>query len=127
MQLSTYLSSPASPIRRFTQSNTAINSLIEPLLVLSGNRIALDDQKVQIPSIFQPVSGKRNLPDVNKTFIDDHSYNHGHGHLYSTFGIDPKVGAVVIVRPDLYVSLVTSVEDHEGIGKFFEGFCTPVN
>lgn len=35
-----------------------------------------------------------------KTFVDDESYNSGHGHAYSSYGIDPSRGALVIVRPD---------------------------
>lgn len=40
------------------------------------------------------------LLDLHKTFVDDESYNSGHGHAYDTYGIDIKKGAVAIVRPD---------------------------
>lgn len=49
-------------------------------------------------------------------FTDDESYHEGHGHAYSNYGIDPSVGCVVILRPDQYVSLVTDLSDHHGIG-----------
>jgi len=54
--------------------------------------------------------------------VDDESYNYGHGHAFETLGIDPQQGAVVIVRPDQYVSMVTSLEDWQGICDFFQGF-----
>jgi phenol 2-monooxygenase len=28
-----------------------------------------------------------------KTFADDESYNSGHGHAYSEYGVDPEQGA----------------------------------
>jgi hypothetical protein len=38
--------------------------------------------------------------DLHKTYVDDEHYNSGHGHAYKSYGVDPNVGAVVIVRPD---------------------------
>jgi hypothetical protein len=38
--------------------------------------------------------------DLLKTFVDDDSYNSGHGHAYEKYGIGVEEGAVVIVRPD---------------------------
>jgi phenol 2-monooxygenase len=38
--------------------------------------------------------------DLHKTYIDNEHYNAGHGHAYEKYGVDPKVGAVVLVRPD---------------------------
>jgi phenol 2-monooxygenase len=52
--------------------------------------------------------------------VDDESYNYGHGHAYDSLGIDPQQGAVVIVRPDQYVSMVTSLDDVEGLTSFFK-------
>ncbi len=40
------------------------------------------------------------MRDVHKTFVDDESYNSGHGDAYEFYGVDPKRGAVAIVRPD---------------------------
>lgn len=42
----------------------------------------------------------RKSTDLHKTYIDDEHYNSGHGHAYTKYGVDPEVGAVVIVRPD---------------------------
>lgn len=38
--------------------------------------------------------------DLHKTYIDDEHYNSGHGHAYEKYGVDPSVGALVVVRPD---------------------------
>jgi phenol 2-monooxygenase len=49
----------------------------------------------------QPVKGTADLTsDLHKIFIDDESYNSGHGKAYEFYGIDPKQGALAIVRPD---------------------------
>lgn len=38
--------------------------------------------------------------DMHKTFVDDESYNSGHGHAYEKYGVDVVEGAIAIVRPD---------------------------
>jgi phenol 2-monooxygenase (NADPH) len=38
--------------------------------------------------------------DLHKVFIDDESYNSGHGRAYEKYGVDMNKGAVAIVRPD---------------------------
>lgn len=38
--------------------------------------------------------------DLHKLYVDDESYNSGHGRAYEFYGVDPVQGAVVIVRPD---------------------------
>lgn len=81
--------------------------------------------------------------DLHKTFVDDESYNSGHGHAYEKYGVDVKEGAVAVVRPDqcsspytlivdkadadafLDVSLVTSLDDKHGLMSFFEGWVVP--
>lgn len=37
---------------------------------------------------------------LHKVFVDDESYNSGHGHAFDTIVVDHKVVTVVIVRPD---------------------------
>lgn len=38
--------------------------------------------------------------DLHKVFVDDIDYKDVGGELYATCGVDPKDGAIVIVRPD---------------------------
>jgi phenol 2-monooxygenase len=40
------------------------------------------------------------MRDIHKTFVDDESYNSGHGKAYEFYGVDPELGAIAIVRPD---------------------------
>ena len=44
------------------------------------------------------------------------------GKAYSTYGIDPHAGAVVVVRPDGYVGLVAPIEDVGALNTYFAGF-----
>lgn len=49
----------------------------------------------------QPVRGTADATsDLHKIFIDDESYNSGHGKAYEFYGVDPKQGALAVVRPD---------------------------
>lgn len=52
------------------------------------------------------------------------SYNDGESHAYELYGVDPAVGAIVIVRPDQYVSMVTSLDDIESVKAFFGNILT---
>ncbi|KAF9894387.1 hypothetical protein FE257_007890 [Aspergillus nanangensis] len=115
-----YLESSASPMRRFTPPGDDVDGLIEPILVAHGKRHEIE--LGQIPTAFYPFSGKNKTRDLHKILFDDESYNKGHGHLYEYLGIDPQQGAIIIVRPDQYVSAVFGLDKFEQIGKFFEGF-----
>ncbi|GAB1218030.1 hypothetical protein ATERTT37_007276 [Aspergillus terreus] len=121
--LGNYLSSAESPLLRFTPKGGDVDSLIEPILVAHGQRH--ETELEQIPDIFYPFAGKNNIRDLHKIFFDDESYNKGHGRLYEYLGINPERGAIVIVRPDQYVSAVYSLDDYAQIGKFFDGFLIP--
>ena len=110
-------------VRRFTAETADIDSFIEPLLVLSGERVSIEQDN--IPEYFWPATGRWKIRDLHKTFIDDASYNSGHGHTYQTYGVDPGRGAIVVVRPDQYVSKIVSFENMQDIGAFFEGWAIP--
>lgn len=79
--------------------------------------------------------------------MDDESYNSGNGKAYDFYGVNPKHGAIVIVRPDqceflcltgrtladntLDVSMVIPFEEdvehkYQVIGNFFLRFCKQV-
>jgi phenol 2-monooxygenase len=60
--------------------------------------------------------------DHHKIVVDDESYNYGHGHAYDFLGVKPNQGAVITVRPDQYVSLISSLDDAQIVRNFFDGF-----
>ncbi|OIW26221.1 hypothetical protein CONLIGDRAFT_466436 [Coniochaeta ligniaria NRRL 30616] len=104
----------------FTPVGADPDSLIDPVLVLSGQRTIVSGD--EIPDYFTPVTGKWRMKSLHKVFFDDESYNSGHGHAYKAYGIDPALGAMIIVRPDQYTAKVTHVEDVGGVASFFRGF-----
>ncbi|KAJ5641818.1 hypothetical protein N7490_005818 [Penicillium lividum] len=118
-----YLFSRDGPIHMFTPTSQDVDSLIEFIVVGHGKRH--DIELEQIPECFYPVTGKNQTRDLHKIYYDDESYNKGHGHAYEFLGIDPKQGALIIVRPDQYVSAIWRLDEHREIGKFFGGFLKP--
>ncbi|KAJ5297319.1 hypothetical protein N7508_007568 [Penicillium antarcticum] len=119
-KLGDYLCSEEGPIHTFTPKSQNIDSLIETVVIGHGKRHEIELE--QIPECFYPLSGKNQTRDLHKIYYDDESYNQGHGHAYEFLGIDPTQGAIIIVRPDQYVSAVMRPADYIEIGKFFAGF-----
>nr|ADR00967.1 putative phenol 2-monooxygenase [Cladonia metacorallifera] len=119
-QLGEYLFSEQSPVQKYSIPGSDIDSFIEVVLVLSGERLKINQE--QIPHCFRPVTGKWGTRDLHKVYVDDQSYHNGHGRAYEFYGVLPEKGAMAIVRPDGYVSMVLEIEDHGSISRFFDGF-----
>ncbi|KAK3400908.1 FAD binding domain-containing protein [Sordaria brevicollis] len=116
----------ANVVNRFTPAGVSPDSVIDRVLVISGDRKKVEQE--EIPDFFTPVTGKWKQKNLFKVYADDESYNSGHGHAYEAYGIDPAKGALVIVRPDHYVAKVSPLDDNleQSTQKFFEGFLSPV-
>ncbi|KAK8020145.1 FAD binding domain-containing protein [Apiospora arundinis] len=84
--------------RKFTPRGSQLDSILRSVLVLSGKRTEIEMQ--QIPDVFTPITGRLELKCLLNVFIDDQSYNSGHGHAYESYGVKPETGAVVVLRPD---------------------------
>ncbi|KKY39846.1 putative phenol 2 [Diaporthe ampelina] len=59
---------------------------------------------------------------LHKVFVDDESYNSGHGHAFDTIGVDEEALTVVVIRPDQYMSMVVQGQDVDKLHTFFKGF-----
>ncbi|KAJ5676713.1 uncharacterized protein N7477_002346 [Penicillium maclennaniae] len=90
--------SAKSPLMAYKSKHDSIDSLIEILLVMKGDRSKIEFKDFH--RAFWPETGDLNLNDLNKIYFDDESYHHGHGHAYDAYGIDAKSGCIVVVRPD---------------------------
>lgn len=105
------------------EKHHSINSVIEPILVMKGDRSKIEFSHIH--HVFWPETGDQNLngnsssilgfadlvlinTDLKKIYFDDESYHHGHGHAYEQYGIDPKAGCIVVVRPDQRISFYLS-------------------
>ena len=115
--------SPNSPIRRFTPTGADIDSVIYVRAVFQqGHR----DLKVQeLPSILLPRKGCFGLIDYEKAYCPDRpdlSDLRGGPDIFDLRGIDRAKGAMVVVRPDQYVSNVLPLDAHDELAAFFGQF-----
>ncbi|KDN70274.1 putative FAD binding domain-containing protein [Colletotrichum sublineola] len=130
-------------LRRFTDTQRETNGFLNPILVSKSDRKRLDDKK--IPKLFMPYTGKWgvkcDIPSspchqvaqvqtayfyleigLQNIFVDDESYHAGHGQAYAKYGVDPEAGAMVLIRPDQYISGIYALESTDAITTFFESF-----
>ncbi|KAI1094591.1 FAD binding domain-containing protein [Rostrohypoxylon terebratum] len=82
----------------YTPLDADRDTVINPILVLSSKRTEIEQE--WIPDTFAPVVSKWKMKSLFKVFVDDEGYHTPHGHAYEKYGVDPKKGALVIVRPD---------------------------
>ncbi|KAK0609731.1 FAD binding domain-containing protein [Bombardia bombarda] len=111
----------------FTAADSDPDSIIDRILVLSSDRIKVEQE--QIPGFFVPVTGKYKMKSPAKVYVDDESYNSGHGHAYEEYGVSAQKGALVIVRPDHYVAKVAALDDdlEKSVTDFFKEFLLAKN
>ncbi|KAK1995032.1 FAD binding domain-containing protein [Colletotrichum falcatum] len=107
-------------LQRFTEPRREPYGFLNPILVLKCDRKSLDDGK--IPKVFTPNAGKWGVKCLQNIFVDDESYHAGHGRAYAKYGVDPEVGAMVVIRPDQYVSEICALENTDAITTFFDSF-----
>ena len=111
--------SPASPIRRFTPSGAEvdIDSVIDVRAVFQQGHLALKVE--ELPAILLPRKGCFGLVDYEKAYCPD--LKHG-PDIFDLRGIDRERGAMVVVRPDQYVSNVLPLDAHHELAAFFGRF-----
>ena len=109
--------SPNSPIRRFTPAGANIDSVIDVRVVFQqGHR----DLKVEeLPSILLPRKGRFGLIDYEKAYCPD--LKNG-PDIFELRGIDREKGAIVVVRPDQYVSNVLPLDAHDELTAYIGRF-----
>ena len=109
--------SPNSPIRRFTPAGANIDSVIDVRAVFQqGHR----DLKVEeLPSILLPRKGRFGLIDYEKAYCPDLK---NAPDIFELRGIDREKGAIVVVRPDQYVSNVLPLDAHDELTAYFGRF-----
>lgn len=96
-------------------------SVIDVLLVHNAKRMEVEILR-DLHEVYHPFDSKLGW-DYDKVFVDSESYHDGHGHAYEGYGVDPQKGAVVLVRPDGYIGLVTSLDNagRQEVEKWFQG------
>jgi phenol 2-monooxygenase len=109
--------SPNSPIRRFTPPGADSDSIIDVRAVFQQGHRELEVE--QLPSILLPRKGRFGLIDYEKAYSPD--LKNGLD-IFDLRGIDREKGAIVVVRPDQYVSNVLPLDARDELGGFFAGF-----
>lgn len=109
--------SPSSPSRRFTPAGADIDSVIDVRAVFQQGHRELKVE--QLPSILIPRKGCFGLIDYEKVYSPD--LKNG-PDIFDLRGIDREKGAMVIVRPDQYVSNVLPLDAHAELAAFFSRF-----
>ncbi|KAI0160141.1 FAD binding domain-containing protein [Xylariaceae sp. FL1272] len=100
-------------------------SIVDVLLVHTAKRESIEILR-DLHEVYHPFDHKLGW-DYDKVFADQESYFGVHGHAYEGYGADQEKGALVIVRPDGYVGLVTNLESAETVEKWFEGVLRSVD
>lgn len=101
-------------IPRYQDGNAEIDSVFDVRAVFQQCRRDLDIK--DLPEILLPHKGIFGIQDYEKVFTDEPSYNFGHGDIYRVRGIDKQHGAMVVVRPDQYVSTVLPLDSEGATG-----------
>jgi phenol 2-monooxygenase len=109
--------SERSPIRRFTPAGADIDSVIDVRAVYQqGHR---DLNVSELPPILLPRKGRFGLIDYEKVYCPDLE---NAANIFDLRGIDRISGAMVVVRPDQYVSNILPLDAHEQLSAFFSRF-----
>ncbi|WBL20150.1 FAD-binding monooxygenase [Citricoccus sp. NR2] len=104
---------PASPVAKYTRAGTDDDSLFDLKVIYQQSHHDL--QTTDVPEVFRPRVGPFRLENRNKIFgtlADD--------DIFEARGIS-RDGAIVVVRPDQYVSAVLPLSAHDELARFFDG------
>ena len=102
-------------IARFTQQGADIDSVVDLRVVFQTPH---QKMKVEtLPDLVLPRKGRYGLIDYEKAFCPDLKRG---PDIFDHRGIDRTEGALLIVRPDQFVSQVLPLGDFEAISAFFE-------
>jgi phenol 2-monooxygenase len=111
------MESTASPIRRFTPAAADIDSVIDVRAIFQQGYRELEVS--ELPALLLPRKGCFALIDYEKAYCADPGAG---ADIYDLRGIDRSTGAVVVVRPDQFVSNVLPLHAHEQLAAFFGQF-----
>lgn len=115
------LTADASPVRRFTPADAALDAVFDVKAIVPQSFEDVD--VTAAPRVFRPRNGALGITDWEKVFAAGAS-RWNDTDIYAERGID-RAGAVVVVRPDQYVADVLSLADTDALAAFFEGTLRP--
>lgn len=108
-----------SPVRRFTPQGWNLDGVFDVRAIYPGDHREMTIEEVH--PLLRPEVGTFRVRDYEKVFTVDHT---GVSDIYDIRGIDRAQGALIVVRPDQYVSQVLPLDVRGELGEFFAGFMT---
>lgn len=111
------LTSESSPIRRFTPTGIDIDTVFDVKAVYQQHHheVALET----VPKLFLPTSGPLGLVDYEKVYAAIPEND-----IFEQRGVS-RDGAIVVVRPDHYVSHLLPLSAREELTEYFGRFLLP--
>ncbi|MGO2941415.1 MAG: FAD-binding monooxygenase [Brevibacterium aurantiacum] len=104
---------PASPLVKYRRAGEDLDSLLELSVIYQQGHTEFSFPDV--PTVFRPHVGEFDLEYVEKIYATLDGED-----IFEERGIS-RDGAVVVVRPDQYVSGIFPLDAHDEIGSFFDG------
>ncbi|WP_375405418.1 FAD-dependent monooxygenase [uncultured Amnibacterium sp.] len=102
---------PASPRVRYTAADGDDDAVFDTKVIYRQEYTAFDP--IDVPAAFKPVKVPFGLEDLNQVFAS------GHGRdIHRDRGIGPD-GAIVVVRPDMYVAAVLPITARQDLVDYF--------
>ncbi|GHB12903.1 FAD-dependent monooxygenase [Modicisalibacter luteus] len=115
--LMAFLASEESPVRRFTPGGADPDAIFDVHGIIQQSHLEID--WTEIHDFLRPHKGPLGLQDYQKVHAPVLGTDQD---IFDLRGIDRGAGALVVVRPDQYVSLVLPLDGFEELNQFFSSF-----
>ena len=117
LDLMDFLASDDSPVGRFTPKGYDLDGVFDVRGIIQQSH--LDVEWAEMHDFLRPHKGKFGLVDYQKVYtpVDDVDKD-----IFDLRDIDRGAGALVVVRPDQYVSLVLPLDGYDELSEFFGRF-----
>lgn len=116
-ELMDFLAGDDSPIRRFTPEGADPDAIFDVHGIIQQSHLEVDWGDMH--DFLKPHKGPLGLQDYQKAHAPVPGAEQD---IFDLRGIDRGAGALVVVRPDQYVSLVLPLDGFEELTKFFSSF-----
>lgn len=115
-------SSVQSPVTKFTPTGGPIDALFDIRVVLQQTPREINLEC--LPAYLFPQKGKYSLVDYEKVFC---AYSESELDVFSLRKINRDTGAIIVVRPDQYISHILPLDKADELNNFFSSFMSRIN
>jgi phenol 2-monooxygenase len=116
-ELMDFLASEDSPVHRYTPENDDVDGVFDVRGIIQQSH--LDVEWADMHDFLRPRKGRYGLLDYEKVFTPVEDVDKD---IFDMHDIDRGAGALVVVRPDQYVSLVLPLDGYDELSEFFGRF-----